>query len=126
MTALSTEDPAVAAAMGRCLLARSLKVRDQAFRPTLRHPRECGWCPYPLDELQAAVIEFNNWAEFDDVHRTSGRHRTRTFTELRPADQEALITAAQALVDEAPPEPEPVPPPAPPAADAEEEISWLS
>lgn len=41
MTALRTEDPAVAIAMGRCLTARSLAVGEQPFRPTLRHDREC-------------------------------------------------------------------------------------
>jgi hypothetical protein len=106
VTALRTEDPAVAIAMGRCLTARSLATGTQAFRPSLRHPRECGWCPYPLEELQAAVIEFNNWAQFNDRLGTTGRHATRHFAhEISDDEREARIVAAQALVDEAPSKP---------------------
>lgn len=101
MTALRTEDPAVAAAMGRCLTARSLARKGEAFGATTRHPRTCGWCDYPADELQAAVIEFRNWAEFNDRLGTSGRHATRAFShELSREQQEALIVAAQAFVEE--------------------------
>lgn len=127
MTALQTEDPAVAIAMGRCLTARSLATGSQAFRPTARHDRECGWCAYPVDELQAAVIEFNNWAGFNDRLGTSGRHATRTFThELSPADQEARIVEAQALVAEKPMPAEKAAPPVVQAVEptVQEDPSW--
>ncbi len=123
--ALRTEDPAVAAAMGRCLLARSIARQGEDFAPTQRHPRACGWCDYPVPELEAAVREFNTWAEYDDRRSTSGRHATRAFThDLSREQQEALIVAAQAFVDE------PVTVAVPPAPDVEEpieeeEISWL-
>lgn len=120
MTALRTEDPAVAIAMGRCLTARSLRQDPEPFRPTLRHDRECGWCVWDVDELQAAVREFNAWAQFNDRLGTSGRHSTRTFShELKPDEQEALIVAAQALVE---PEPMPAPEPSPPVVQAVEPI----
>ena len=120
-TVLRTEDPAVAAAMGRCLLARSLRSGAQSFRPTQRHPRECGWCDYPIEVLQAALIEFNTWAEYDDRRSTSGRHPTRTFAELARDEQERLITVAQALVDAK----APAPADAPAETVQEDEISWL-
>jgi hypothetical protein len=80
-----------------------------------------------MDELQAAVIEFNNWAMFNDRLGTSGRHATRTFAhETSPEAQEALITAAQAFEEEPPAAPpDPVTPIDPPQPDVEEEISWM-
>ena len=97
-SSLRTEDPAVAAAMGRCLVARSLAKEGEPFKPMERHPRTCGWCVYPRAELHAAMDEFKDWAAFDDRHATSGRHATRTFThELSRAEQEARIVEAQAF-----------------------------
>jgi hypothetical protein len=120
-SALRTEDPAVAIAMGRCLTARAVARRDETFRPMPHHDRPCGWCDYPVDELQAAVIEFNNWAMFNDRLSTSGRHATRTFAhELSREDQEALIVAAQGF----PPLTQPLPPSEPPAPVVQEDPSW--
>lgn len=97
MTAsLFTEDPAVAGAMARCLLARTL---DPKRRVTDRHPRACGWCDYPTEELRAGVEAFNEWAGFDDRSGSSRRHPTRAFNDLHREEQDALITAAQVLVD---------------------------
>ena len=96
--ALATEDPAVAAAMGRCLAARSF--RD---RITRHHPRLCGWCDYPTDELQAGVEAFRTWAGFDDRASTSAHHAVRHFAhDLSREAQEALVVAAQAFPDEDP------------------------
>lgn len=109
----------MAIAMGRCLTARSLRQGADPFKPTLRHPRECGWCPYPVEELQAAVIEFNNWAQFNDRASTTGRHATRSWSDLPRDAQEARIVAAQALVDKKPVAPEK---PSPPVV--QEDPSW--
>jgi hypothetical protein len=90
---LATHDPAVAAAMGRCLTARSF--RD---RVTRYHLRTCGWCDYPTDELRAGVEAFTRWAQFDDRVATSGRHTVRAFAhDLRDEEREALVVAAQAF-----------------------------
>lgn len=128
MTAvLYTEDPAVAGAMGRCLTARSI---DPDHRLTNAHPRACGWCDYPTEELRAGLAEFVAWAGFDDPHsaRTS-RHATRAFADLHREEQDALITAAQVLVAEKPAkaEPQPQAPTLEPPVAADEEVpSWLA
>lgn len=112
MSALSTTEPAVAAAMARCLTAR---VIDPVHRATVRHPRWCGWCEYPMPELRAAVDEFNQWADFSDRHRTSRRHVVRAFSELSPAEQERRVIEAQGFEAEAA---------TPPTV--EEDVPWLS
>lgn len=111
MSALSTTDPAVAAAMARCLTARIL---EPIHRTTTRHPRWCGWCEYPIAELRDAVDEFNQWADFSARHRTGGRLVVRSFSELAPTEQERRVTEAQGFEDE--PEAAPI---------IEEEVPWL-
>jgi hypothetical protein len=126
--ALATEDAAVAIAMAHCLTARTL---DPKHRLTDRHPAACGWCDYPTDELRAAVEEFNAWAAFDDRHRTTGRHATRAFTELRDTEREALVIAAQALTSRPwglpePEKPAEPPDPVPAITDVDEErMPWF-
>jgi hypothetical protein len=110
-TALHTEEPAVAVAMGLCLAARTLDPQRQ----TRRHPGPCGWCDFPAEELDAAVREFNAWAQFDDRRGTTARHATRMFAERPGPERERLIVEAQAFL------PDPVPiesRPMPEAADA--------
>lgn len=64
--ALATDEPAVAQAMARCLVARtrstgdpvSLVILEKAAGGRQGHvepPAQCGWCDYPAAELQAAV-----------------------------------------------------------------------
>lgn len=118
MTALATNEPAVAAAMGRCLTARSLSAKDAI---TARHPRPCGWCDYPRELLDGAVREWTARAEFD---RNQGTDTSgyRTFRRLDPDEREQLIRAAQELM---PDEPASIAIATPPANAPEEESPWL-
>jgi hypothetical protein len=129
MSALATHDPAVAIAMGHCAMART---RDPEHRVTRFHAAECGWCVYPAAELRTAIAEFNAWAEYDDRRRTTGRHATRTFADLTPAQREARIAEAQALGAvpwHIPPPENPEPEAEHPPAHVEEEevvVPWLT
>lgn len=110
------DEPAVAAAVARCLAAR---VRDPERRLTVTHPRTCGWCAYPTAEIDRMLAGWNEWAGFDPRKGTYGRHEARVFQALPRAEQEQLVTAAQDL------EPEPMPPlPATPADEEEAPVPW--
>jgi hypothetical protein len=59
-------DPAIAAAAGKCWLARwnggkgasrMLGIPVNSF-----HPQDCGFCEYPTDRLLESVDEFVKWA----------------------------------------------------------------
>lgn len=104
------DEPASAVAAALCLVARN---NDGV---TSRHPRRCGWCDYPTDELVRMVDGFNTWAGFNDRRRTYERHDARVFAELPPARQAELVLAAQGFD----PEPEPVT-----ASKATEDTSWI-
>lgn len=54
---LASEDPAVMQAIGRCLASRSRFETPQLSAGAI-HPRRCGWCDYPTEQLQAA----SSWA----------------------------------------------------------------
>lgn len=121
---LATTDPAIAAAMGRCLTARVLSP-DHPF--TERHPRPCGWCEWPTAELRAGLDAYNDWAAPVGRTHRSGRHVPRVFAELRQAEQEALIVEAQAFPEQEPAsDPEPVQVVEPSATPViEEENAWV-
>ena len=57
---LATEEPAEAAAIGRCASARWRTGGGDVvyFVPASTHPEPCGWCGYPLPELLRAL----DWA----------------------------------------------------------------
>lgn len=103
--ALATQDPAMALAMTRCLTARSVSGNGRTFA----HPRPCGWCPYPIEELRRGVDAFNTWAGYDERSGISARHVVRSFNALPHGERERQIVEAQAF------EPEPVRPPEPEA-----------
>lgn len=103
------DDPAVAVAVGHCLGARSVATET---RPavTERHPRPCGWCDYPLEDLRRMLEGWNQWAEYNARSNTFGHHELRIWTELPRAEQEARVLAAQAFPELAPvASPEPAP-----------------
>lgn len=90
------DEPAVARAIDRCLAARSLA--DRRGPVTRVHPRPCGWCDYPLDELRRLLEGFNAWAGWDERRRTYERHDVRVWAEAArrdPAAAEAAICSAQ-------------------------------
>lgn len=123
MSGLQVREPEVAAAIGRCVAARSL---DAEHPVTHRHPRECGWCPYELPVLVESLREFNNWAQYDDRASTTGRHATRSWSDLPRDAQEARIVEAQALVErKAVPPPSSTPPVVQEAPPAKEVSPWL-
>jgi hypothetical protein len=103
------DDPAAAGAAGRCVIARS--VSDRAV--TNLHPRPCGWCDYPLPDLSRLVEGFNAWAGSNSRSNTFAHHELRLWSELPRAEQDRLITEAQAFE------------PAPAAAPVEEGPAWL-
>lgn len=88
-------DPAAAVAAGICLVAQVLGAQ------TPRHPRRCGWCEYPPDELSRMLTAFAGWAGREERTGTYGRHEARVFAELPRSRQLELVTAAQAF-DELP------------------------
>lgn len=114
---LADEDPAVNAAMARCSASRWRRVsagRPLTVRVAESHPVRCGWCEYPLTELQAALDwglihggfiedEFYVWAR-DGVayRRSSGRSGAyanpawATFAALPQKEQRARVDAAVA------------------------------
>jgi hypothetical protein len=58
---LADDDPAVMCALGHCLFARWRGWIDTVDSIASRiHPAHCGWCDYPLAELQAAA-EWATW-----------------------------------------------------------------
>lgn len=82
-------EPQDAAAAGICWLARwgargRLHGTEAAtFAAALRHPRECGWCSYPMPALMDWLQDFNRR---DIGNRMSARFR------LLPTDaQRALV-----------------------------------
>jgi hypothetical protein len=106
-------EPASAVAAGICIAARTIGSPPGILRG--RHPRPCGWCDYPVDELRRLVDEHNAWAGFSERSRTYERHDARVFAELPAATQAELVLAAQdfpALEPEPQPERDPDPLPA--------------
>ena len=63
---LADDDPAVMQAIGRCAASR---VRGLPLGDSIAgiHPRECGWCQYPKDELLAAC----DWATWSSRYLIS-------------------------------------------------------
>jgi hypothetical protein len=110
-------EPASAIAAGLCLAARTI-----AEGRSLRHPRPCGWCDYPVDGLRSMIDGFNAWAGWHEKRRTYERHDCRVFAELPARRQAELVLEAQAF-----PAAEPVAAVAAvPAHDADEEgPAWL-
>lgn len=93
------DEPAVARAVDRCLIARSV---DQ-HATTRLHPRPCEWCAFPLDYLRQQLDGFNAWAGWSERARSYERHEVRVWVEWARANQaeaEAQIVAAQGLVGE--------------------------
>ena len=114
-------EPAVAIAVSRCLTARSI---DEGGR-TAVHPRECGWCSYPLPELVSMVEGFNAWAGHDMRSNSYAKHEARVFDDLPRDEQQRLILEAQDF-PELRPTPVPAPPaPAPEPSDDDDEWSLL-
>lgn len=58
--ALASDDPAVMCAIGRCASWRAAE-RLGPILPGHVHPKPCGWCEYPLDELLRA-LSWSTWA----------------------------------------------------------------
>lgn len=92
-------EPEMAIAAGRCLTARSLATPTRGAI-TVRHPRPCGWCDWPLEDLRRMVDGFNTWAGYVARANTYAHHELRVWQEKPAAEQEALIVAAQAFEDE--------------------------
>lgn len=56
-------DPAAAIAAAQCYLARTWgQGGSVGIAVTERHPRECQWCPYPIEQLVRLIVDFNAWA----------------------------------------------------------------
>lgn len=113
------DEPADAVAAGRCVTARSI-----ADGVTSQHPRRCGWCDYPLTDLNRMVDGFNQWADFNNRHGTAARYDVRAFAELPRTRQLELIEAAQGLEPERIAVPDPTPPP-PEPSQPDTEVAWL-
>lgn len=110
-----TFEPEVAVAIARCVTSRSLA--DRARKTVdVDHPRACGWCDYPVDELVRSITGFNEWAGWNETKRTYERHDVRVFAELPRERQRELVLVAQAF------EPDAIVPLAP---DPAEDASWL-
>jgi hypothetical protein len=104
-------EPASAVAAGICLAARTIGKPPGILRG--RHPRPCGWCDYPVEDLRRLVDGYNVWAGFSERSRTYERHDARVFAELPAAVQAELVLAAQDFPAlEAGPERDPDPLPA--------------
>jgi hypothetical protein len=95
-------EPASAVAAGICLTARLI-----ADGRTDRHPRPCGWCDWPTDDLSRMLAGFEAWAERDEKG-VPRRLEVVQFQSLPGREQAELVLAAQSF-----PEPEPVAVPAP-------------
>lgn len=52
-------DPAMAAAIAKCLIAR---LEPKSRITAQAHPMQCRWCKYPFVKLGEALDEFNQWA----------------------------------------------------------------
>jgi hypothetical protein len=62
-------DPAMAAAIAKCLIARM----EPASRITRQaHPMQCRWCKYTFGRLADALNEFNTWAGWEGLDRPPG------------------------------------------------------
>lgn len=107
-------EPAAAVAVSICLTARTI-----ADGRTDRHPRPCGWCDWPVEELQRMLAGFNAWAERDERSGRYGRHDAAVFQGLTRREQAELVLTAQAF-PESPVEPMATPD-APPAHVDEED-----
>lgn len=86
-------EPASAVAAGICLAARTIGKPPGILRG--RHPRPCGWCDYPPDDLRRLIEGYNVWAGWSEKRRTYERHDARVFAELPAAVQAELVLAAQ-------------------------------
>lgn len=64
--ALSDERPEVMQAIGRCAAARVRMTGGPSIGGAI-HPRPCGWCGFPLEELLAAC----DWATWHGRHVVS-------------------------------------------------------
>ncbi len=91
-------EPASAIAAGLCLTARTITTDGR----TARHPRPCGWCDYPIDDLRKLIDGFNAWAGWSERSHSYERHEARVFAELKVAEQMALVLEAQAFPAEEP------------------------
>lgn len=106
--ALADEDPAVMCAIGRCATNR-LRFGMPLPSGAGLHPKPCGWCDYPLDQLLLAldwsawfsrfivsesmhwpnysrqvrsnVFENPRWAEFDTLTRKEREYRVEQAIE---------------------------------------------
>lgn len=81
--------PAVAQALGRCLAWRVQKRLRLGLRDMTLHPRECSWCAYRDEEIEAAVGYACFVARYDLV---SGEYANddwaRFFAGLTPATRD--------------------------------------
>jgi len=101
-------EPASAIAASICIAARTLS-------SVARHPRPCGWCDWPTDELRKMLEGFNAWAGYDERKGTYRQFDARVFQGLPPKEQARLVLEAQAF----PPPAQPVQPAAAAPADAD-------
>lgn len=114
-------EPADGVAIARCMAAR---FRDRDHRVTVDHPSSCGWCDYPIDELERQLTSFNAWAGHDERSNSYSAHEVRRFYDLPREEQRDLITAAQDLTGHAWP---PRTPPPTPVAEPEPDVmpEWM-
>ena len=96
LTDVPVRDPSVAVAMAKCLVTR-LWTADTpiAAEPRAFHPLPCRWCPYDAEDLRAAVVAFNAWAEYDPRTHTFGEPSARHWSRLPAREQAAEIRLAQ-------------------------------
>jgi hypothetical protein len=62
-------DPAMAAAVAKCIIVRlepATKIARQA------HPQPCRFCRFPIDKLIPALLEFNEWAGWEALNYPPG------------------------------------------------------
>lgn len=62
---------------------------------TSHHPRPCGWCAYPIEELSKSLEDFNVWAGWNEKRRTYEQHVVRVFVDLPRVERDRLIVEAQ-------------------------------
>lgn len=96
-------DPAIAAAAGKCWLARwqggKAMSRITGIQSNSFHPDECGFCDYPTDRLVEAVAEFNEWAGLNPINFMDepmvARGAVEMFMTNTTAEQRRLVMKAQ-------------------------------
>ncbi len=91
-------DPAMAAAIAKCLVARmepATRLSRQA------HPMECRWCKYPFGRLADALNDFNTWAGWESLNQPPGdpdamlEPQVEAFMRL-PYEEQIVLTARAA------------------------------